>query len=289
MNSQIDRIVDLSRIRFGTSSFSSKDWVGPFYKPGTPASDFLRQYSNELDTVEIDSTYYSIPSEDAVKGWIDKTPENFVISAKFPKSIVHCGKDWQPDPELILQQEATYVARDRFLEVMSKAGKKLGTLILQFPYFSKKVFASKKIFLERLEGFLDDLPGDFSYGVEIRNRGWLSESFADLLRKCSVSLVLVDHAWMPHADEIAAKFDPVTADVVYVRLIGDRKEIESITKTWGEEVIDRTDRLERWADFLVTMLDREANILVYVNNHFAGHAPATLRKLVAMLRERLSR
>ncbi|MBU1317568.1 MAG: DUF72 domain-containing protein [candidate division Zixibacteria bacterium] len=82
MNSQIDRIVDLSRIRFGTSSFSSKDWVGPFYKPGTSASDFLRQYSNELDTVEIDSTYYSIPSEDAVKGWIEKIPEKFVLSAK---------------------------------------------------------------------------------------------------------------------------------------------------------------------------------------------------------------
>jgi len=91
MNSQIDRSADLSRIRFGTSSFSSEDWVGPFYKPGIPASDFLRHYSSEFDTVEIDSTYYSGPSRDTVNGWIEKRPENFVLFAKLQsRSFEQC-------------------------------------------------------------------------------------------------------------------------------------------------------------------------------------------------------
>lgn len=273
-------------IRYGTSSFSSKDWVGPFYKDGTQPSDFLREYSRSFDTVEVDSTYYAIPSVDTVKGWVDKTPDSFLISAKFPRSIVHAGKDYLPNPDEVLVPEKTYPVSDRFLKTMDYLKDRLGTLILQFPYFSKKVFPSKNIFLDRLDKFLGDLPKEFSYGVEIRNKSWLNKSFAEMLRKHRASLVLVDHAWMPHPDEIADKFDLVTSDTAYVRLIGDRKEIEAITKSWDKEVIDRDDRLKRWADFLVSNLNGAIQTLVYINNHFAGHAPATLRKLMSMVAER---
>jgi uncharacterized protein YecE (DUF72 family) len=273
-------------IRYGTSSFSSKDWVGPFYKNGTQPTDYLREYARSFDTVEIDSTYYSIPSVDTVKGWVGKTPDGFLISAKFPRSIVHAGKDRIPNPDDILVPEKSYPIGDRFLKTMDYLENRLGILILQFPYFSKKVFPSKDIFMERLDRFLGDLPSGFSYGVEIRNKSWLNRSFAEMLRKHNVSLVLVDHAWMPHPDEIADRFDLVTSDKAYVRLIGDRKEIEAITKSWDKEVIDRDDRLKRWADFLVNNLNRAIQTLVYINNHFAGHAPATLRKLMSMVAER---
>ncbi len=279
----------MDRIRFGTSSFSSKDWVGPFYEPGTNPSEFLRKYSKQFDTVEIDSTYYTIPNASAVKGWIEKTPPGFLISAKFPRSIVHGGEEGAPDPAKLLTQEHSYPVRDRFLEAMSLLGDRLGTLVLQFPYLSKKSFASKKLFAERLERFLDDLPSDFSYGVEIRNQAWLDERFAQMLRKRSVALVLADQAWMPHGDEILQKFDPVTSKVAYIRLIGDRKEIEGFTKTWEKEVIDRTDRLERWADFLITMIQRDVTTLVYANNHYSGHAPATIRRLMDMVKLRLEK
>jgi uncharacterized protein YecE (DUF72 family) len=262
MDSTDGKIAAFSKIRFGTSSFSSKDWIGPFYEPGTPASEFLKEYARQFNTVEIDSTYYAIPSKDTVKGWVEKTPDDFILSAKFPKGIVHCGEDWQPNAELILQPDSTYAIRDRFLDIISETGSRLGTLILQFPYFSKRVFSSRKPFMVRLFRFLDDLPKGFSYGVEIRNRNWLNGAFAEELRKRAVSLVLLDHAWMPHADEIAEKFDVVTSDTVYIRLIGDRKEIEALTKTWDREVIDRSDRLERWADFLVTILGTRPQLFV---------------------------
>lgn len=266
-------------IRFGTSSFSSEDWVGPFYPEGTKPAEFLSYYARQFDTVEVDATYYAIPSARTVEGWVEKTPEGFLISAKFPRSIVHGGEGATPAPDLILKPEATYADRDRFLKVIATLGTRLGPLVLQFPYFSKKVFTSREPFLERLDRFLGDLPKNFEYGVEIRNKTWLKADFADLLRRHQVSLVLVDQAWMPHGDEVEKLFDPVTGRVCYIRLLGDRQQIEAITKTWDREVIDREESLERWSAFLVRMMARQIRTLVYINNHYAGHAPATLRRL----------
>ena len=266
-------------VRFGCSSFSSDDWVGPFYPAGTRPGDYLRHYAQKFDTVEIDATYYAIPRASVVDGWFDKTPDGFLICAKFPRSIVHAGRGPIPDGEKILDPEETYHERDQFLQVMSRLKGRLGTLVLQFPYFGKKACASEKPFLARLDRFLGDLPGEFDYAVEVRNRQWVTPELAHLLRKHSVSMVLVDQAWMPHADELMDRFDPVTGPLCYIRLLGDRKEIEAITETWGEEVIDRRERLKRWNAVLERMVQKQVPSLVYVNNHYAGHAPATVRRL----------
>jgi uncharacterized protein YecE (DUF72 family) len=98
-------------------------------------------------------------------------------------------------------------------------------------------------------------------------------------------MALVDQQWMPHGDELA--FDPVTSDTVYIRLLGNRKEIEEVTNTWDREVIDRGDRMQRWADLIGGWENRDLTILVYSNNHYAGHAPETTRRLQAMIEERL--
>lgn len=268
-----------SCIRVGTSSFSSTDWVGPFYPLKTAPGDFLAYYSTIFNTVEIDSTYYAIPSKHTVVGWKNKTPDNFIFAIKFPRSIVHAGKTSQPDSSKLLLPEFTYKDRDRFIETMDELGERLGPLLLQFPYFSKSAFKSPEPFYERLNRFLDNLPKNHRYAVEIRNRQWLNREFADILRNYQTALALVDHAWMPHADEIDSAINPYTTDFNYIRLIGDRNEIESITKTWGKEVINRDDRLKRWAKSLEKMTNQKQLTFVYINNHYAGHAPATARKL----------
>ncbi|MDF1701660.1 MAG: DUF72 domain-containing protein, partial [Planctomycetota bacterium] len=112
-------------VRFGTSSFSSKDWVGPFYAKGTPPAAFLTEYARSFDTVEVDTTYYALPRARLVDGWREKVPEGFVLSAKFPKSIVHAGKTHTPDPTRVLDPDATYQDRDVFLETMARMGPKL--------------------------------------------------------------------------------------------------------------------------------------------------------------------
>ena len=216
-------------VRFGTSSFSSKDWVGPFYPRGTQPRAFLTEYARHFDTVEVDATYYALPSARLVDGWREKVPDGFLLSAKFPKSIVHAGKTFKPDPTRIMDPDATYEDRDVFLEQMQRMGSKLAYLLIQFPYFNRATFPSEGPFLERLDTFLRDLPKEgFRYAVEIRNKAWLKPAYVDLLRHHGASLVLVDQAWMPHGDEVTPKFDVSTGQDCYMRLLGDRKQIEAL-------------------------------------------------------------
>ena len=93
---------------------------------------------------------------------------------------------------------------------------------------------------------------------------------------------------MPHGDEVADQFDPVTGDFAYIRLLGDRKEIEAITQRWDNEVIDRGERLERWADFVASLVERQVETFIYIDNHYAGHAPATADRLHDMLLKRVA-
>ena len=216
----------MKNILLGTSSFSSKDWIGPFYPQGTKPADFLTVYSRRYNTVEIDSTYYAVPSAKTVLGWKDKTPDNFIFAAKFPRAIVHGGNTAVPAGDKLLTPDNTYVVRDAFLENMSILDGKLGPLLIQFPYFNKRIFSDKEHFFERLDRFLSDLPSEFRYAVEIRNRYWLTETFTSILSKYEIALALTDHSYMPMPHEIAEKIDPVTTDFTYIRLLGDRKQIE---------------------------------------------------------------
>lgn len=276
-------------LKIGTSSFSEADWVGPFYPSGTRPSQYLQYYATRFNTVEIDASYYAIPTRRAVENWAKNTPDGFLFAAKFPRSIVHGGEGPQPDPKVILLPEKTYPDRDRFLEVMNCLGSRLGPLLIQFPYFSKSVFKSPTEFLDRLSRFLDDLPSGFRYAVEIRNRNWLTGAFAELLRKHQIALVLVDQAWMPHGDEVAGLFNPVTADFVYIRLLGDRKEIEAVTTHWDREVLDRGDRLQRWAKLTTEFILKESETMIYANNHYAGFAPATIERLLEMIDKEMNK
>ncbi len=272
------------KIHYGTSSFSSKDWVGAFYPEGTAPKDFLAYYSTQFETVEVDATYYRIPSASTLDGWFAKTPDNFTFAAKFPRAIVHGGEGREPNPDIILQPDATYEERDKFLGVMARLRDKLGPLLIQFPYLPKRVFSGRKQFLDRLDKFLTDLPDDFRYAVEIRNRNWLKPDFAELCKRHNTALALVDQGWMPHGDEVAQMVTPVTTDFSYIRLLGDRKKIEEITKTWDKEVINNEDSLQRWARLIGELSDRfRAQIYVYANNHYAGHAPSTIRRLQNMV------
>jgi uncharacterized protein YecE (DUF72 family) len=220
---------------------------------------------------------------------VDKTPEHFLFSLKFPRSIVHGGKQAAPDPEVLLLPDRTYGDRDRFLALAGELGPRQGPLVLQFPYLSKKVFQHRDLFFERLNRFLGDLPSVHRYGVEIRNRTWLTSEFAEICRSHDTSVVLVDQAWMPAPWELTEALRAPTTDFAYVRLLGDRKEIEAITTAWSVEVIDRDARLNRWADYLVEQLEQHVTTLVYVNNHYAGHAPATLNKLKTIFDSKVGR
>jgi len=266
--------VKISDIRLGTSAFTAEGWVGSFYPKGMKPVDFLSYYATKFNAVELDNTFYRVPAMSTVEGWNVKTPPGFLFTAKVPQVITH---------EKVLhdcKDDLNY-----FLRTMDVLGDRLGPLLLQFGYFNQKAFKTQAEFLERLVLFLKSLPKDYKFAVEIRNKNWMDEKFADVLRKHNVGLTLIDQSWVPRPWEMKTKFDMVTADFVYIRWLGDRKGIEAITESWDKVVVDRKADLKRWVEIIVSLVKdkRLRQILAFANNHYAGHAPATLAMVSKML------
>jgi uncharacterized protein YecE (DUF72 family) len=252
-------------ILLGTASFTATGWLGSFYPKGTRAADFLTFYAEHFHTVEVDSTFYACPSVRAVTNWAARTPEGFIFSVKVPQAITHDKVLVNCDAEL-----------KQFLDTMDLLGPKLGPIVFQFPFFNRGVFRDRHEFLDRLVPFLKQLPDSHKFAIEIRNIDWLDVEFAALLTNHKLALVLQDRSWMPNPAEL--KFDPITTDWTYVRWLGDRKGIEEQTTTWDKTVVDRTNELSSWVDYCYQLRKRGVTIYAYANNHFAGHAPATIEQ-----------
>ena len=258
-------LLQIPGLRLGTSSWSSEDWVGPFYPPGTTPAEFLPAYAQHFDTVEVDSTYYRIPSESMVRNWRARTPAGFTFAAKFPQVITH---------EKVMQDCRDDVAE--FLHTMSLLEDRLGPLLLQFPYFNKKAFARPEDFLARLAPFLEELPAGFHYALEVRNKFWVNPRLLDLLRKKHVALALIDHPWMTPISQLVKKLDVITAGFTYVRWLGDRKGIEEKTQHWDHIIIDREDEMHIWIPIIRELLKRGIQVMGYFNNHYAGFGPGSI-------------
>jgi uncharacterized protein YecE (DUF72 family) len=171
---------------------------------------------------------------------------------------------------------------DLYLDAMRELGPRAGPLVIQLPYFNREAFASLQAFLDRLGPFLETLPADFRYGVEVRNKAWIAPPLLEMLRARRIALVLVDLSYMPHPADIA--HDLVTTDFLYVRLIGDRAAVEAKTTTFDQIVIDQDARLARWAEYMADLLPRVIDVYTYANNHFAGYGVDTIRTLERLLR-----
>jgi uncharacterized protein YecE (DUF72 family) len=164
------------------------------------------------------------------------------------------------------------------LKVMDALGEKLGPLLFQFGYFNRKAFVGVNDFIARLVPFLKTLPKGHRFAVEIRNKNWLVPQFVETLRERGVALALIDQSWMPRPAQWFEKFDPITADFTYVRWLGDRKCIETQTKTWDKIIVDRRADLSEWAEILGKVHKRRTQILAFANNHYAGFGPGTVEQ-----------
>jgi uncharacterized protein YecE (DUF72 family) len=255
----------MNNIWIGTSAFTAAGWESAFYPAGMKPADYLSYYATKFNTVEVDSTFYRTPSVATVNGWARKVPDGFLLAAKIPQTITH---------EKVLQD--CHDDLMHFLDTMDLMGPKLGPLLFQFGYFNKKAFKSGAEFLSRLAPFLKKLPKGYRFALEIRNKQWLTTEFFDLLREQKVAYALIDQVWMPRASEIFEKFDPITADFTYIRLLGDRNGIEKQTKVWDKVIVDRSRELMSWVNVCQRVVRRGVRTYVYVNNHYAGFAPATV-------------
>jgi uncharacterized protein YecE (DUF72 family) len=241
------------KLYIGTSGWSYKDWVGPFYPKGTAAGDYLQIYSKMLNTVEIDSTFYGIPRESIIIKWKESTPHGFIFCPKVPSEITHDNRLENSDG-----------IWERFLNTMNLLDDKLGPVVLQFDYkFSYEEH------LNNLKAFLDRHSDEVQICVEIRNRNWHREEFYELLQKYNTALVLNDLYYMPRVVRL-------TADFTYVRLLGNRKQIPD---NFSHVRVNRDKDLDWWSHWIEEFLEKELEVYVYSNNRYQGHAPTTIELL----------
>jgi uncharacterized protein YecE (DUF72 family) len=259
-------------IQIGSSGWSYPDWEGVFYPEGMPAGDYLEYYADRFPIVEVDSTFYRVPTARMVRSWRDRTPEGFRFALKVPQAITHRKqlRDCRGEVE-------------EFAASLEPLGAKTFCALLQMGYFNRGAFGSLEEFLDVLDHFLSEWPHrQVPLAVEIRNPRWVGSEYAGVLKRHGVSLVLTEQKWMPTPSQVLDRIDALTGPIGFVRLIGDREAIEKVATTWDKVVVDRSADLAATAEALRTLAAR-VPVAVFVSNHYAGHSPATLRALRTLL------
>lgn len=194
------------RLLTGTSGFSYKEWKGSFYPPDLPASAFLSYYAARFPAVEINNTFYRMPSTDQLAAWNAEVPAGFCFVVKAPRQITHIKRLKEVEQPV-----------ERLLEVTASLGPARGPLLFQLPPNLKKDVA-------RLQGLLALLPPDVRAAVEFRNDTWYDDEVYATLRAHGASLCIT------HTEEGDSPF-VATAPWGYLRLRGVQYADDEL-QTW---------------------------------------------------------
>jgi uncharacterized protein YecE (DUF72 family) len=237
-------------MRIGISGWTYAPWRGNFYPAGLPHADELSYASRQVDTIEINGTFYGLQRPASFARWYDETPEGFVFAVKGPRFITHIRR---------LREVETPLA-NFFASGVLRLEEKLGPLLWQFP-------PSFRFSTERLDHFFSLLPRDteaaaalaerrsewlaerasprtasrreLRHAIEIRHQSFLDPAFVALLRRHQVALVFADSVAWPYAED-------VTADFVYLRLHGSE---ELYASGYSDEALDHfAARIKLWTE-----------------------------------------
>jgi len=228
----------LARYFIGTSGWHYDEWRGRIYPEKLPKSQWLEFYADHFPTVELNNTFYRLPSERAVDNWYKTVPSVFVFSVKVSRFITHVKKLKDSGESL-----------NNFMSRTSALHDKLGPLLYQLP-------PSLQRDDELLDGFLQGLSNEHKHVMEFRHKSWLTEPVFDILRNYSTGLCVFD---MPGLScPLMA-----TTDFAYIRFHG-RDSLYSSCYT-DEELSDWARNISEFAAKLET-------VYIYFNNDVAGYA-----------------
>lgn len=158
----------------GTSGYSYKEWKGPFYPPDLPARDMLRFYSSRLAAVEVNNTFYRMPSVKLMESWAEQVPPGFRFVLKAPRKITHIR------PLRDKGEELEYLGR-----TAAVLGDKLGAILFQFPPYLHKN-------MDLLQSFLEQLPAGVKAVLEFRHTSWCDGELHEALRRRGCALCCSD-------------------------------------------------------------------------------------------------
>lgn len=236
-------------IRIGTSGWIYPHWVGGFYPRTVRAKDRFAHYASQFDTVEINGSFYRLPSEKAVAAWAAMAPPGFLFSWKASQYITHAKK---------LRDAAASVAL--VTGRMAPLGAHMGPALFQLPPVLKRDDT-------RLADFLPLLPPGLRCTVEFRHPSWFDDAVFDLLARYGVALCIGDHHHAP-APWLA------TAPFVYVRGHGPGGVYSG---RYG------ADELAAWAERIAGWAQAGRPVFAYFDNDIGGAAPLDAHALKALL------
>jgi uncharacterized protein YecE (DUF72 family) len=244
----------MGEIRLGTSGWSYREWIGPFYRETDKS--MLMAYQRTFNTVEIDSTFYRYPTKGMVFGWLRYTKPDFVYSAKLPQLITHKKK-----LDLTQGVEADL---NKFLELMEplQFNGKLACLLAQLP-------PGLKYNISLLESFLRLFPTQFRLAVEFRNLSWVNPETFKLLEKYNVAYTAVDEPLLPPDMNI-------TTDFAYIRWHGKGDQ------PWFDYHYKK-DELKPWVPKVKQAAQKANKVFGYFNNHYHAYAVKNALEMAEML------
>jgi len=257
----------MGEILIGTCGYSYREWVGPFYPPKTGTEDFLRLYAAEFPTVEIDNSYYRMPTAAQMRGMMESGGPGLSIALKAVQTLTHTV-----DPEKWKDEAKTFMEA---VEPLQNAGR-LVAVLFQFPY-SFHYTADNRQYLDRLLGEF----GGFPSAVEFRNGEWSSSRVIEGLKKRSAAYVSTD---LPDLKGLPPVLDVSTSSLSYFRLHGRNSET-----WWGSDSKSRYDylysdqELEGAAERIKRIAMKADKLVIYFNNHTRGKAISNARSLQKIL------
>lgn len=230
------------RVHVGTSGFVYPDWRGAFYPPEVRTADQLGYYATQFDTLELNTSFYRLPSVAAVERWNHTLSPRFHLVAKGPRLITHLHK-------LAHSEDAERVFFERMLPLRA-----LKLVLWQLPPMLKKDVA-------RLDAFLSRLPRTLRHAVEFRHPTWWDDDVARTLAAHDAAFVAISHPALP--DGVIP-----TGDLIYLRFHGLGEQLYD----W---VYSKTE-LRRWARRVRPLLDGRA-LYAFFNNDWNAQAPRDAR------------
>ena len=239
------------KVYVGTSGWHYKHWIGEFYPEDIRSKEFIDYYLKFFRTVELNNSFYKLPSVETYRDWKNSVPPDFIFSVKGSRYITHTKKMKPPIKEGI----------DNFMERAESLKSKLGPVLFQLP-------PGWKVNAERLENFLENLPKQHRYTFEFRNHTWYADDVLELLKKYNAAFCIyeLEHHLSP---------EEITADFVYIRLHGpDGKYAGSYD--------DKT--LDNWAKKIRNWSDDNKDIYCYFDNDQKGYAAFNAIRLKEMLK-----
>jgi uncharacterized protein YecE (DUF72 family) len=246
----------MAEIRIGTSGYHYKHWIGRYYPAGMKPPGMLAHYARDFDSVELNNTFYQLPSEETVDSWRTGTPPGFLFAVKGSRFITH-----------MIKLEEAQRGLSNFLPRVERLRSKLGPILWQLP-------PRWKVNVERLDEFLSLLPRRHRYAFELRNATWMTDAVLEVLRKYNAAFCIY---------ELAGYHSPIeiTADWTYIRLHGP-----SAFKYQGSY---SDAQLTEWADRIRGWRRRMKATYVYFDNDDSAYAvrnALTLKRLLGKLTHR---